>query len=87
MEGGVVGELGTLSPGQLRARTVSCTEDGRLLVKPYGRIEQLHHQNPTFLFYFLKLSSARLFENIAELERRLAESPRAIDRLRARQPA
>jgi hypothetical protein len=30
-------------------------------------------QNPAFGFYFLKLVSARLFENIDRLEQRLAE--------------
>jgi hypothetical protein len=29
-------------------------------------------QNPAFGFYFLRLSSARLFENIGKLEDRLA---------------
>ncbi|MEJ0026840.1 MAG: cyclic nucleotide-binding domain-containing protein [Rhizomicrobium sp.] len=86
-EGGVVGELGMLSPGQTRTHTVSCTEDANLLVMPYRRIEQLYYQNPTFGFYFLKLSSARLFENIAQLERHLAESNREIDRLRAQRAA
>jgi hypothetical protein len=30
-------------------------------------------QNPAFGFYFLRLSSARLFQNIASLEQRLAQ--------------
>ena len=54
---------------------------------PYSRIEQLYYQNPTFGFYFLKLSSARLFENIAQLEHQLAESAGEIARLRAQLPA
>jgi len=73
----VVGELGMLSPGQIRTHTVTALEDARLLVMPYSRIEQLYYQNPEFGFYFLRLSSARLFENIAQLERRLAESEHA----------
>jgi len=81
-EGGVVGELGMLSPGQTRTHTVTCTEDARLLVMPYSRIEQLYYQNPTFGFYFLKLSSARLFENIARLEAELAAANREIEDLR-----
>ena len=72
-ENQVVGELGMLSPGQIRTHTVTAREDGRLLVMPYSRIEQLYYQNPEFGFYFLRLSSARLFANIAQLERRLAE--------------
>jgi CRP-like cAMP-binding protein len=84
-EGAVVGELGMLSPGQLRTHTVTCIEDARLLVMPYSRIEQLYYQNPAFGFYFLKLSSARLFENIAHLEQLLASSRSEIDRLKAAQ--
>jgi len=87
IEGGVVGELGMLSPGQTRTHTVSCAEEARLLVMPYSRIEQLYFQNPTFGFYFLKLSTARLFENIAQLESRLAASNAELDRLRAALPA
>lgn len=81
--GDFVGELGMLSPGQLRTHTVTCAEDAKLLVMPYSRIEQLYYQNPAFGFYFLKLSSARLFENIAQLETRLAAANAQIDRLRA----
>jgi hypothetical protein len=33
----------------------------------------LYVQNPEFGFYFLKLASARLFQNIQTLEQRLAE--------------
>jgi CRP-like cAMP-binding protein len=85
--GQVVGELGMLSPGRIRTHTVSCTADARLLVMPYRRIEELYYQNPAFGFYFLRLSSSRLFENIAHLEHQLAESAAENDRLRARQPA
>ena len=80
----VVGELGMLSPGQIRTHTVTALVDSRLLVMPYSRIEQLYYQNPEFGFYFLHLSSARLFENIAQLETRLAE---ANKRLSAAPPA
>ncbi|HEY0107185.1 MAG TPA: cyclic nucleotide-binding domain-containing protein [Rhizomicrobium sp.] len=86
-EGGVVGELGMLSPGQTRTHTVSCIEDASLLVMPYRRIEQLYFQNPTFGFYFLKLSTARLFENIVQLEGQLAHGNREIARLRAQTSA
>jgi hypothetical protein len=34
-------------------------------------------QNPAFGFYFLRLASARLFQNIDKLEQRLAEQPAA----------
>jgi len=36
-------------------------------------VKQLYFQNPKFGFYFLQLTSRRLFENVARLEKRLAE--------------
>jgi hypothetical protein len=34
-------------------------------------------QNPAFGFYFLRLASARLFDNIGKLEQRLAQQTAA----------
>jgi hypothetical protein len=39
----------------------------------YDQVEQLYVQNPAFGFYYLRLSSARLFQNLDTLERRLAQ--------------
>ena len=39
----------------------------------YTKVEELYVQNPEFGFYFLRLASARLFQNIATLEQRLAQ--------------
>ena len=39
--------------------------------------------NPRFGLYFLKLSTARLFENVAFLERKLAERDSELATLRA----
>jgi len=39
----------------------------------YDQVEQLYVQNPAFGFYLLKLSSARLFQNLDTAERRLAQ--------------
>ena len=42
---------------------------GRLVLSvTYDQVEELYVQNPEFGFYFLRLASARLFENIATLE-------------------
>jgi CRP-like cAMP-binding protein len=79
--GFVVGELGMLAPSRLRTQTLECKESGSLLEIHYDKIEELYYQNPTFGFYFLRLSSARLFENIARLERTLAERDQEILRL------
>ena len=42
-------------------------------VPSYDQVEQLYVQNPAFGFYFLRLASARLFQNIGTLEQRLAQ--------------
>jgi hypothetical protein len=76
--GSVVGELGMLSPARVRTQTLECSESGSVLQISYDKIEELYYQNPTFGFYFLQLSSARLFENIGKLERTLAERDQEI---------
>lgn len=83
--GAVVGELGMLSPNQQRTQTVVCAANATILEMSYERIEQLYFQNPQFGFYFLRLSSARLFDNIDRLERTLAEREQEIRHLRAAQ--
>lgn len=76
--GSVVGELGMLAPERTRTLTLRCTQSGSLLEITYDKIEELYYQNPTFGFYFLRLSTARLFENIGRLERALAERDQEI---------
>ena len=44
-------------------------------------------QNPAFGFYFLRLSSARLFENISKLEQRLAQQAALLAQQAAPAPA
>lgn len=60
--GDVVGELGMLSPGNTRTGSLVCIEAGRALCLPYSEVKQLYYQNPEFGFYFLKLTSERLFQ-------------------------
>lgn len=83
--GALVGELGMLAPGRRRTQTLECTESGSLLEIGYDKIEELYYQNPTFGFYFLRLSSARLFENIERTNRLLAERDAVIAQLRETQ--
>src|SRR6185312_11445234 len=71
--GAIVGEFGMLSPSNLRTQTLECIEDGLVLSVSYDQVEQLYVQNPAFGFYLLKLSSARLFQNLDTIERRLAQ--------------
>jgi CRP-like cAMP-binding protein len=62
-----------LSPSNLRTQTLECIEGGVVLSVSYTQVEELYVQNPAFGFYFLRLASARLFQNIAKLEERLAQ--------------
>ncbi|MBB5048205.1 hypothetical protein HNR60_002967 [Rhodopseudomonas rhenobacensis] len=71
--GAIVGELGMLSPLNERTQTLECIEGGTVLGVSYRQVEELYVQNPEFGFYFLRLASARLFQNIGRLEQRLAE--------------
>jgi CRP/FNR family transcriptional regulator, cyclic AMP receptor protein len=66
--GAVAGELAFLSTDKARTQTMQCVEDGELLQITYAELKQLYFQNPSFGFYFLQLSSRRLFENITRLE-------------------
>jgi CRP/FNR family cyclic AMP-dependent transcriptional regulator len=71
--GQVLGELGLLAPDQIRTQTIECIKNADTLRITYDQVRQLYFQNPKFGFYFLQLTSRRLFENIARLEKRLAE--------------
>src|SRR6266404_5894559 len=71
--GAVVGELALISPDKTRTQTLQCTEAGELLEITYGQVRQLYYQNPTFGFFFLQLTSGRLFENIKRLELEVAQ--------------
>jgi len=71
--GAIVGEFGMLSPSNARTQTLECVEPGVVLSVSYSKVEELYVQNPAFGFYFLRLASARLFENIDKLEKRLAQ--------------
>jgi CRP/FNR family transcriptional regulator, cyclic AMP receptor protein len=74
--GQVVGELAMLAPDNRRTATLECIGDGDALSITYEQVEELYYQNPTFGFYFLRLATERLFDNInrlqAELEQRKA---------------
>jgi len=67
----VVGELAMLAPDNRRTATLECVEDGKVPSITYEQVEQLYYQNPTFGFYFLRLATARLFDNIGRLESEL----------------
>jgi cyclic nucleotide-binding protein len=71
--GRLMGELGFLTPNNQRTGTVECIDDGQVLTITYDRLLELYFQNPQFGYYFLILTSQRLLENIARLERAIAQ--------------
>ena len=71
--GAIVGELGMLSPSKVRTQSLECIEAGLVLSVSYTKVEELYVQNPAFGFYFLRLSSARLFQNLETLQKQLAQ--------------
>jgi CRP/FNR family transcriptional regulator, cyclic AMP receptor protein len=70
--GEIIGELGLLAPDHRRTQTLECVEDGEVLTVTYQQVSELYYQNPKFGFYFLQLTSKRLFENVARLQDELA---------------
>jgi len=75
--GAVVGELGLLQPDGVRTLSLISLDNGEILALSYEKFEELYFQNPEFGLSFLKLTSKRLFENIARLEGELAVRPNA----------
>jgi Cyclic nucleotide-binding domain len=72
--GRLVGELGFLSPDNRRTQTVECTQEGEVLTMSYDRLLEIYFQNPEFGYYFLRLTSERLLQNIARLEKVIEQS-------------
>jgi CRP-like cAMP-binding protein len=77
--GAIVGELGMLAPSKGRTQTLECIADGLMLCVSYSKVEELVVQNPAFGFYFLRLSSARLFQNLGKLQEQLDEKIAQLD--------
>jgi hypothetical protein len=71
--GHLVGELAMLAPDNRRTATLECIEAGYVLSITYEQVEELYYQNPTFGFYFLRLATARLFDNVGRLESELTK--------------
>ena len=79
--GSPVGELGFLTPNNLRTATVECTEAAQVLTITYERLLELYFQNPQFGYYFLVLTGQRLLQNIARGEGIIAQKKLEIARL------
>jgi len=71
--GQLVGELGFLSPENKRTQTVECIESGTMMTLTYDRLLEIFYQNPDFGYYFLRLCTDRLLQNVARLEERVEQ--------------
>ncbi|MBD2749771.1 cyclic nucleotide-binding domain-containing protein [Microvirga sp. BT688] len=78
VQGQVVGEMGFLSPDNTRTQTLECVEAGEVLSISYDEVRQLYFQNPQFGFYFLRLASERLFNNMQKMEEEIARLRAAL---------
>ena len=79
--GRMMGELGFVDPKNRRTQTVECMEDGDVLTITYEKLLELYFQNPEFGYYFLRLTTERLMQNIARLEGAVDASKEEISRL------
>ena len=75
--GHMVGELGFLTPEHQRTQTVECIDDVEMLAISYDKVRELYFQNPSFGFYFLRLASERLLQNVDRMERVIEAHNRA----------
>jgi CRP-like cAMP-binding protein len=85
--GRMFGEIGFLSPNNRRTQTIECTESGQVLSITYDKLLELYFQNPEFGYYFLRLTSERLLQNIARLEAVIEEHKDVIEQKKVVAPS
>ena len=85
--GRLFGELGFLSPNNHRTQSVECIESGSVLTITYDKLLELYFQNPEFGYYFLRLTSERLLQNMARLETIIEQNKEVITENQAAQAA
>jgi hypothetical protein len=66
--GRLMGELGFVTPNNKRTQTVECVEDGAVLTVTYDRLLEVYFGYPDFGYFFLRLSTDRLLQNISRME-------------------
>jgi hypothetical protein len=81
--GRILGELGFIDPNNKRTATVVSLENSEVLTITYDRLLELYFQNPEFGYYFLRLTTERLMQNIARLEATNAENKAKLLELQA----
>jgi CRP-like cAMP-binding protein len=72
--GSLMGELVFLTPSNRRTATIECIEAGHVLTIEYDKLLEIYFQSPEFGYYFLVLTSQRLLENNARLEKTIAQN-------------
>lgn len=85
--GRLVGELGFVTPNNRRTQTVECIESGEVLTITYDRLLEIYFDNPEFGYFFLRLASDRLLQNIARLEGIIAAGAGMADTMAPVPPA
>ena len=79
--GRMMGELGFVDPKNRRTQTVECIENADVLTITYEKLLELYFQNQEFGYYFLRLTTERLMQNISRLEATVDAKNRDIARL------
>jgi hypothetical protein len=79
--GRIMGELGFIDPKNRRTQTVESLDDGEVLTITYDKLLELYFQNPEFGYYFLKLTTERLMQNIGRLEGVIVEQKAQLEAL------
>jgi CRP-like cAMP-binding protein len=64
--GDLLGEIGVLSPNNLRTDTAVCVEASELYTISQSQVLQLYFQNPEFGFFLIRLVTKRLLNNLGE---------------------
>ncbi len=85
--GRLVGELGFVTPNNRRTQTVECIESGEVLTITYDRLLEIYFDNPEFGYFFLRLASDRLLQNISRLEAIIAAGAGIADAAVSASPA
>ena len=85
--GHILGELGFVSPKNQRTQSVECSENGEALSITYEKLHEVYLQNPEFGYFFLRLTTDRLFQNHARLASLVDESKNALAALHASKSA
>jgi len=66
--GRLVGEIGFVARNNIRTQTVECIEGGAVMTIGYDRLLEIYFEQPAFGYYFLRLTTDRLLQNIARAE-------------------